>query len=205
MRSWHVSQPTNAWKKQSRCLLRFLDVRHDTVKCAEFFCPARTRHRSSCLRRESRYVGMGPPPTTTRPIQFIDKPSVNGWQHLDKLASSMKRLQQHRCSVVGCTDRHTSIHGLARVARRATPERAHLVEGGGGVASRGGGRGWASRGGGRGWAGEGLRNSHWKQLNLCRAVLDKIGGCCFKWSLWILTKVCYRHFIKTPRNHINWW
>ena len=21
----------------------------------------------------------------------------------------------------------------------------------------------------------------------------------------ILTKVCYRHFIKTPRNHINWW
>ena len=51
----------------------------------------------------------------------------------------------------------------------------HLVEGGGGE---------HLVEGGRGWAGEGLRTSHWKQLNLCRAVLDRIGGCCFKWSLW---------------------
>ena len=47
--------PQTLEKNNSRCLLWFLDVRHDTVKCAELLCPAPTRHRSSCLRRKSRY------------------------------------------------------------------------------------------------------------------------------------------------------
>ena len=36
--------------------------------------------------------------------------SCKSWIDLDKLASSMKRIRQPRCSVVGCTDQHKCLH-----------------------------------------------------------------------------------------------